>query len=175
MKAFLIRIILVVLLALFGVSVLDVAYPAVPVLFPILLFSVAVSLSLTRGFMRALPAVIAIGFVCDIASLGRLGLLAAFCAGLAYTVSFLSRRFAVEHGLMMHLFAGVIVGAGSLGFLIATPWFDGNPITGRTLGSVSWMTVPATFGAGIVLFPIASIVLRRFEEWLAYFDSPNAF
>ncbi|NTW30167.1 MAG: hypothetical protein HGA33_02735, partial [Candidatus Moranbacteria bacterium] len=77
MKAFLIRIILVVLLALFGASVLDVAYPAVPVLFPIVLFSVAVSLSLTRGFMRALPAVIAIGLVCDIASLGRLGLLAA--------------------------------------------------------------------------------------------------
>lgn len=175
MKAFLIRIILVVLLALFGVSVLDVAYPAVPVLFPILLFSVAVSLSLTRGFMRALPAVIAIGLVSDIASLGRLGLLAAFCAGLAYTVSFLSRRFAVEHGLMMHLFAGVIVGAGSLGFLTVAPWFDGNPIFGRTLGNVSWVTVSVTFGAGILLFPIVSIILRRIEEWLAYFDSPNAF
>ncbi|NTV55611.1 MAG: hypothetical protein HGA16_03875 [Candidatus Moranbacteria bacterium] len=175
MKAFLVRIILVVLLALFGASVLDVAYPAVPVLFPIVLFSVAVSLSLTRGFMRALPAVIAIGLVCDIASLGRLGLLAAFCAGLAYTVSFLSRRFAVEHGLMMHLFAGVIVGAGSLGFLIAAPWLDGNPISGRTLGSVSWVTVPVTFGIGILMFPIISVVLRRVEDWLAYFDSPNAF
>ncbi|NTW89341.1 MAG: hypothetical protein HGB37_00280 [Candidatus Moranbacteria bacterium] len=174
MNAFLIRIILVVLLALFGASVLNVAYPDVPMLFPIVLFCVAVSLSLTHGFMRALPAVIVIGLVCDIASLGRLGLLAAFCAGLAYTVSFLSRRFAVEHGIMMHLSAGVIVGGGALGFLMVAPWFDGNAF-GREPGIISWGTVAVTFGIGILMFPIISVVLRRVEDWLAYFDSPNAF
>lgn len=175
MNAFLIRIILVVLLALFGASVLNVAYPDVPMLFPIVLFSVAVSLSLTHGFMRALPAVIVIGLVCDIASLGRLGLLAAFCAGLAYTVSFLSRRFAVEHGIMMHLSAGLIVGGGVLGFLIAAPWFDGNAVFGREPGIMSWGTVAVTFGIGILMFPIISTVLHRTEEWLAYLDSPSVF
>lgn len=173
MKSFFARVILVAFLALFGVSVLDIALPT-PFLFPVVLFSVAVSLSLTRGFVGALPSVVMIGLVCDVAALGRLGLSSAFCAGLAYTVGFLSRRFAVEHGFMMHLFAGLVVGAGTLVFLTVSPWFDGVA-PGRMLDGVGWGSVPLTFGAGLLVFPLVSTSMRRLEDWLSYFDSPNAF
>jgi hypothetical protein len=174
MKASLVRIMLVVLLALLGVSVFNVAF-ATSLPFPIALFSVAVSLSLTRGFVRALPAVIVIGLVCDIASLGRIGVLAAFCAGLTYTVSFFSRRFAVEHGLSMHLFAGFIVGAGALVFLFVAPWFDGASDWRLSGSGVRWGTIPVAFASGMLSFPVVSAVLRRFEDWLSYFESQNAF
>jgi hypothetical protein len=174
MKASLARIMLVVFLALLGASVFNVAF-VTPLLFPIVLFSVAVSLSLTRGFVRALPAVIVIGLVCDVASLGRIGILAAFCAGLTYTVSFFSRRFSVEHGLSMHLFAGMVVGAGALAFLYMAPWFDGTPQWPVSGSEIHWGMIMGSFAAGILSFPVISAVLRRFEEWLSYFDFPNAF
>jgi len=164
------RTALVVILSLIGASVLNTAFSS-PILFPVMLFSVAVSLSLSRGFVRALPAVVMIGLTADVATLGRIGLSAAFSVGLAYAAGFFSRRFAVEHGLMLHVFAGFLVGMGALAFLFVASWLDGP----SSLPVVPWGNMPEAFVSGVVSFYIVSVLLHRFEEWLSYLDSPNAF
>lgn len=173
MKTSFLRIILVALVALFGVSFLNVSFP-VPSLFPVLLFAIAVSLSLSEGFVRALLPIITIGLVADIASLGKVGLLAAFCVGLAYTVSFFSRRFAVEHGIMMHVFAGIVVGFGAVVFLIVSAWFYGTSVSGMA-DPFFRSYIPTALVAGVVTVPIVSVLMRRLNGWLSYFESPHAF
>ncbi len=170
MRISVVRIVAVVALSVLGASVLNLTFSS-PLLFPVVLFSIAVSLSLSRGFVRALPVVVGIGLTADIATLGRIGLLAAFSAGVAYVAGFISRRFTVEHGLMMHVFAGFLVGAGALWFLAVSSWFDGSNL----FPTISWGRAVPAIGMGIVLFTVVSAILSRFEQWLSYFDSPNAF
>jgi len=166
----------VVLVSILGASVLNLVFPS-EILFPAVLFSIVVALSLSRGFVKALPTVIAIGLVADVAILGRIGLLAAFSAGIAYSVSFFSRRFVVGHGFMTHVFAGLLIGAGAFLFSVASPLLDasGPSSPARAFATATWSRIPMFLAAGVLSFAVFVAVLRRFEEWLSYLEAPSLF
>ncbi|HWQ60518.1 MAG TPA: hypothetical protein VN420_05250 [Candidatus Fimivivens sp.] len=169
-----VRGILVIALVLMGVSILNVSSFS-RILFPIVLFSIAVSLSFSRGFIRAMPSVITIGLVADVAALGRIGLLSALSVGLAYTASFFSRRFAIEHGFMMHVSAGILVGVGAVAFIcmasiISDPASWVGILTGLRFGPVTF-----SIASGIVVYSFVSAVMRRVETWLSYLEPHHSF
>jgi hypothetical protein len=168
------RVSAIILVSLIGASVLNVAFTS-DILFPSLLFSIVVSLSLSKGFVKAMPAVIIIGLVADIATFDRIGLLAAFSVGLAYSAGFFSRRFVVGHGFMTHLFAGFLIGFGTILFSIVAFSFGIPGALSRTVAGFSFGIVPMALILGVVSFSIVEAVLRRFENWLSYLDAPNVF
>lgn len=175
MKVTLVRSVSLILLLAFGSSALSVFAPSLS-LFPVFFFALAVALALSRGFFEAFPTALAAGLLVDISTLGRIGLASAFIVGLAYTASFFSRRFVVEHGVMTHLFSGMLVGA--VAFIY--PFFAGALIDGLTFfrdggasALFSWGNIAFAFGGGIILFPVAAWLLRAFDERTAYLDSQN--
>ncbi|MEI7749596.1 MAG: hypothetical protein WCJ25_01185 [Candidatus Moraniibacteriota bacterium] len=174
MGSFFSKLSAVVFVSLFGASILNLVSPS-EILFPAVLFSIAVALSLSRGFVKALPAIVVIGLVADVATLGRIGLLAAFSVGLAYATSFFSRRFVVGHGLMTHIFSGLLIGAGVALFLTVSTLFTtaGSWNFSRTFADVSWGNTSVVFVVGIVSFALVSASVRRFEEWRSYLETPG--
>lgn len=174
MKVTLFRFLSLVFLLVFGSSVLSVFAPSLSV-FPVFFFALAVALALSRGFFEAFPTALAAGLLVDISTLGRIGLGSAFVVGLAYTASFFSRRFVVEHGIMTNIFSGLLVGA--IAFIY--PFFAGLLIDGPSFfwrgarGLFSGGNIAFAFGGGILLFPIAARLLRMFDERTAYLDSRN--
>ncbi len=172
MKSSFIRMTAVVLLSVSGVSFLNTAFPSVP-WFPAIVFSLSIALSLSDGFMRSLPSVILIGLVADIAMLGRIGVLSAFCAGLAYAASFFSRRFAVEHGVMSHAFSGFLVGSGIFLFPVASLLIADPGGWRESVSLMSGTSAAASILVGTIAFVVVSPLARRFREWLSYFDTPR--
>lgn len=175
MKIVFFRSVSVLFLIAFGASAFAVVAPSVSV-FPVFFFAFAVALSLSRGFFEAFPAGIVIGLLVDVATLGRIGIGSAFIAGLIYTASFFSRRFVVEHGAMTNLFSGMLVGATAFVY----PFFVGFLTDGATffrqwefMTLLSWGNILFAFGGGILLFPVATFLLRSFDERTAHLGAAD--
>lgn len=175
MKVTLVRFVSLLLLLAFGSSALSVFAPSLSS-FPVFFFALAVALALSRGFFEAFPTALVAGLLVDVSTLGRIGLGSAFIVGLAYTASFFSRRFVVEHGVMTYLFSGLLVGAVAFAY----PFFAGALLDGRDFfggggawALFSWGNALFAFGGGVVLFPAAAWLLRVFDERTAYLDSQN--
>lgn len=171
MKLFLVRAIAFAAVGLLSGSVLSVMFPGSAV-FPVLVFSFAIALTLSRGFLGSLTAVIMLGLSADLATLGRVGVLSGFSVGIAYTVSFFSRRFVVEHGALTAVFSGIFSGVSAILFPVFSDMllygvgaaFDRIPEVvsiGRVL----------SFGAvGVAFFVLATALIRKYDDVVAHID-----
>ncbi|NTW45686.1 MAG: hypothetical protein HGB18_01355 [Candidatus Moranbacteria bacterium] len=173
MKSQTVRVIVSILFVVTGGSFLSIAFRS-PSWFPFALCAVATSLSLSNGFAKALPVVVALGILADIAIAGRIGVLAFFMVGSAYAAGFFSRRFAVERGIGLYVFAGSVTGLTVAFFrLFSSVFFGMSPAAASIPGG--WTTMIASVFGGIVVFPVVSVGLRRLSEWIAYFDPAGTY
>jgi hypothetical protein len=173
MKRFAARLVFYFLLALLQVSFFDVLFPDANSI-PIVLFSVAVALSVNRGFSESLPIIVLFAAFSDLLSFERFGMGVLFSVGLSYTVSFFSRRFALEHRVFTIFFSGVLIGAVAFLFPIVSgallafsEYSEGNGL----LWALTWHRVVLSFGMGLVVFPLLFLSIRTFEEWLSYTEA----
>jgi hypothetical protein len=175
MKTFLIRIFSLAILGIVSGSVLSISFPG-SAIFPVFIFAFAIALALSRGFLESLPAVVALGLFADLATLGRVGVLSGFAVGLAYTASFFSRRFIVEHAAFTIIFSGLLSGVAAIFF----PVFSGVLLheTGgfliRLTDIFSIASAVALVVSGVVAFALASILLRRYDELISRIDPGSA-
>jgi len=137
-----------------------------------LVFAFAVVLALSRGFIGGLPAVIALGLFADLAMLGRVGILSGFAVGLAYTASFFSRRFVIEHSALTTVSAGLLVGVSALLFpvfsdvlLLGPKTFFSGLSEVVSIGRMVFSVI-----AGAVFFLLATTLLRKYEEFMVRVD-----
>lgn len=175
MKTLLIRIFSLAILGIVSGSVLSIVFPGSAV-FPVLIFALAIALALSRGFLESLPAVVALGLFADFATLGRVGVLSGFAVGLAYTASFFSRRFVVEHTVFTVIFSGFLSGVAAIFFpmfsdvlLHGTGDFFGRLAYGFSVASMLALVI-----SGVVAFALASILLRRYDELVSRIDPGSA-
>lgn len=149
-------------------SAFNLFFPIV-VFFPVPVFSIAVALALSRGFLPALPWAVFFGSISDLSVLGRLGMLAVVCVGLVYTVSFFSRRFVVEHKAATGVFSSLLVAVAALSY----PFAAGIFLEGE-LAVESSLSLNAI--AGILILSFVTVFLSRsvmgwFDRWTARLDS----
>ncbi len=152
------------LFVLFGTSFLpflsDASMPYV-----VAELALSVSLSLLLGFRLALPVVISLGFLSDLALLGVPGVLSAFSVLVAYAAGFFSRRVALDHGLLFGLLGGIAISLSTITFRFAAIPFGGN-----FHPDSSGILLP--FAYGIILFPLVFLAVRRFLSFVDAFDVP---
>lgn len=121
------------LVVIFQISFLNVIFAG---FFVSALLSTAVALILTRGFFAAWPWILFLGCVYDMLSLDIIGTTAIVLIVLAYGISFLSRRFLVEHRASGTILAVLFVALFSVIYLPLI-WMVRHFITGSTLPSES--------------------------------------
>lgn len=129
-----------------------------------LLFSLAVSSTLLKGFTRTLPFAVLLGLAGDIVFMGTPGPVAVSCVTLSYAASFSSRRIMTDRGAMPILVFGTVIGLSVIGFRSVVdaafpPDFEIQ---------VAWPLV-----SGLVVFSLAFPIFRKFETWTSSFDAPN--
>lgn len=175
MKTFLIRIFSLAILGVVSGSVLSIVFPGSAV-FPVFIFAIAIALALSRGFLESLPAVVVLGLFADFATLGRVGVLSGFAVGLAYTASFFSRRFVVEHTALTIVFSGLLSGIAAIFFpLFSDVLLHGaGAFLGRLSGGFSVAHALALAVSGVVAFALASVLLRRYDELVSRIDPGSA-
>jgi hypothetical protein len=171
MKTFFIRIFSLAILGVVSGSVLSIMFPGSAV-FPVLIFSIAIALALSRGFLESLPAVVALGLFADFATLGRVGMLSGFAVGLAYTASFFSRRFVVEHSALTIIFSGLLSGIAAIFFPVFSDVLlhGTRDFLGRSAGTFSAVHIAALVVSGVVAFALALVLLRRYDEFVSRID-----
>ncbi len=94
MVSFCIQAIFFLLIVLFQVSFLNVVFSDT---FVNALLAITIALILSRGFFHSWPWIIYIGLLFDILASGSIGISPIILILFAYGISFLSRRFLVEH------------------------------------------------------------------------------
>lgn len=114
MKIFFIRVCVILILVFLEVSFFNVLFSTTPA--PLILIASVVAWVLIVGFSQALYMLIPLALLFDIVTMGVLGAFSLYALLLAYTTSFISRRFLVEyHGIGMVPYA-FFVGIGAIGY-----------------------------------------------------------
>lgn len=176
MSILLIRIFLLATIGFLAGSVLSVIFSG-SIVFPTFVFAFAIAFALSRGFLDALPAVIALGLFADVATLGRVGMLSGFSVGLAYTASFFSRRFVVEHSALTAVFSGSLAGFSAILF----PVFSDGLLYGSVaaldrLSDVLSVRLPViSVVSGVVFFALAVVAIRKHDELVSRMDPGSTF
>lgn len=175
MNVFITRIFSLAAIGFLSGSVFSLLFPGSTV-FPTFVFAFAIALSLSRGFLEAFPAVVAIGLFADAATLGRVGVLSGFGVGLAYTASFFSRRFAVEHSALTTVFSGLLAGIATVFFSV----FSGLLLYG-SIGAdqvfqalFSWHPI-VSIVSGIIFSAFAIVSIRKYDELISRMDPGATF
>lgn len=156
-------------------SVVAILFPGAAI-FPVFVFSFAIALALSRGFLESLPAMVVFGLSADLATLGRVGVLSGVAVGLAYTASFFSRRFIVEHAALTAVFSGFLAFAAAVFF----PTFSDVVVNGigglldRTADDFSFFRMLVLFVSGIISFVFASFLIRQYDELILRIDPGSA-
>lgn len=158
MKLFLVKLFVFLLLLLAEHAVLSILVPDLGA--PLVIISAAIAWTLLRGFPESLWFLIPLILASDIFIDGRLDYTSAFLVLVAYGVSFISKRFVVEHRALAVLFHGMLVaGAAYLAFLLETAvrmgapaWLPPHPIALPLLS--------------ILVFALTLRLLERFDRFL---------
>lgn len=174
MKTFALKALLPLSVGLVSGSILSVIFPWFPI-FPVFVFAFAIAISLTRGFLAGLPLIVALGLVADVATLGRIGLLSGFSVGLAYTASFFSKRFIVEHSALALFFSGLLSGVAAVCFPVFSDvfLFGFGTFVERLSDAFSFSRLFVSTVVGVGSFSVAVISVRKLDEWLLRVD-PHA-
>ncbi len=176
MNILLIRIFSLAAIGFLAGSVLSIVFSG-STIFPTFVFSFAIAFALSRGFLDALPAIVALGLFADIATLGRIGVLSGFAVGLAYTASFFSRRFVVEHSALASVFSGSLAGLAAVFF----PVFSDGLLYGsaaaldRLSGLSSVRLSVVSVVSGIIFFGLAAVAIRKYDELASRMDPGSTF
>lgn len=174
MKIAFIRIFALATIGLVAGSALPIAFPGSGIS-SAFVFAFAISLALSRGFLAALPAVIALGIFADIATLGRIGVLSGFAVGLAYTASFFSRRFVVEHIALTTGFSGLLSGlaAASLPIFSDVLLYGPDGVFDRIADVFSVGHMLVSVLSGTAFFAFAVWMIGKHDDLIARID-PSA-
>jgi hypothetical protein len=171
MKTSFINVIAIVMIGVLSGSVLPTVFPGSSAV-PVFVFSFAVALALSRGFLGSLPAVIALGLFADIATLGRIGILSGFAVGTAYTAGFFSRRFVVEHAALAVVFSGILSGFSAMVFPVFSDMLlygAGAALSGPTeIFSITRASL--LIMSGIACFLFATVSIRKYDELVSRLD-----
>ncbi|MEI6650275.1 MAG: hypothetical protein WCL23_02440 [Candidatus Moraniibacteriota bacterium] len=171
MNPFFWRTVAVLVLVILGSSFLPIVFGSSTVSLATL-FSLSVVATLSYGFSRALPVAILSGLLADCATLGPLGLSAAFCVGLVYVASFSSRRMVTDHGFLPFIVSGIVVGLSITVFRFFSFLVSGAGFP-HSFASFSFGSVGTSLLSGIIVFPVVFVAFRRFEVWASAFDTQS--
>lgn len=171
MKVFFVRAFALSLIGLSAGSFLSMAFPG-HIVFPILIFSFSIALALSRGFLESLPAVVLLGILADIATLGRIGLLSGFAVGLAYTASFFSRRFVVEHSALAGVFSGLLSGFAVIVFPVFSEAFlyGAGAVFSHAFDGFSLLHGFLSLILGMMFSTFAMAAIRKYDDVVVRLD-----
>jgi rod shape-determining protein MreD len=173
MRSFLIRSGIVLLASVAQLSFFNVVFPVFP---PSPVLALAVSWTLVRGFVPALPWAVGLGLSVDLLSAHTVGLTSLALVAIAYVVSFLSRRFLLERrGLGTLAIAAVVTAAAFFYQALATFgtwWLAGTLSFDASMSALPYLLsgVWSTAWAGLALFFALHLWITRTEWSLDLYD-----
>ncbi len=168
MKAFFLRISLLLVFVLLQLSFFDILFPWFHA--PLFLLGGVVVFTLIRGFPSSLFMTLPLTLFFDAASLGVVTWFSLYAVIFSYGTSFLSRRLLIEHrGLGLCLYAlvsygGVIFYQILLSFITRGNTFIGGPSSLVSLSS--WDGFFFSLFFSIPIFIVTYFIVKRFEEYL---------
>ncbi|MFZ2187887.1 MAG: hypothetical protein WAV46_04680 [Candidatus Moraniibacteriota bacterium] len=179
MKIFISRLIFIFVFVCFEFSFFDVLFPWVAA--PLVIMSAVVAWSLLMSFPRVLFMTIPLTLFSDIVAIGTPGTLTLYAVLLAYTMSFFSRRFLLEHRGVGLLLYALVSAVGVMGFAVFEFIFSrGNPFswTKEMFAPfpplVSFQNFSLSLLLCMPLFLLAYVIIRRFEAYMQYIAQGEA-
>jgi rod shape-determining protein MreD len=174
MQSFLFRSTIVFLIALFQISLLNLAFPYFA---PSLALMAVVSWTLIRGFEAAWPWAVGLGLLIDALTLGIPGVTALSFLIVSYAASFLSRRFLVEHRGFGAAGIVLIVVAATFAYhalaVVSVQWQAGTLSFGAIREGVAYFLRGFGWAAlsNAILFFLLHACLSRIEHALDFYDT----
>ncbi len=167
MKRFWLQTLLLLLLAAFQFSFINMAFGSAW-LAPNILISVSIIWMLREDFRSVIGRIIALGLLYDLISGTSVGMTAILLLWFAYVTSFLSKRFLVEHSGSGFVLAGVLASLFSVASIIMERLLSPVSRTASNIVSSDWVSiflpyVPAVFLVNFCSFLILAFFLSRFS------------
>lgn len=172
MLSFFIQSIFLFLVVIFQISFLNVVFSGV---FVTALLATAVALILARGFFASWLWIVFLGIIFDILSMNVIGMTSIILILCAYGISFLSRRFLVEHRASGTGLAVLFVALSSLMYLpllwMLRYFILGAPLSGDNL-RLYFSTTHLVLGmvANAILFLALYTITLRITHALDFYD-----
>lgn len=167
MKAFLFRIIFLLLVVLLQLSFFDILFPWFQA--PLFLLGVVVVFTLIRGFPGSLWMTVPLILLFESISVSTVTWLSLYAVFFSYGTSFLSRRLLIEHqGLGLGLYALVSYG-GALLYQSSFAFFlfeRGASESLRSMVTPSFESLFFSLLLSLPVFAVTYIVIQRFEKYL---------
>lgn len=172
MIGFFMRFLFLLFIVIFQVSFLNTVFSDS---FLNALLATAIAWTLTRGFVVSWPWIVSLGLVFDMISMEVVGISALVLVIFSYGISFVSRRFLVEHKGSGMAIAGVFMAVASVAYFpslwlvrnltIGTPW-------SRDAFLAYFSTIDPVFGAisNAALLVIVYGIVVKMNRALDFYD-----
>lgn len=172
MVSFCIQFLFLLFLVIFQVSFLNVVFSDVSLN---AVLATAIAWTLTRGFFSAWPWVICLGVMFDMVSMDIIGLSSLVLILFSYGITFVSRRFLMEHKGSGMALSAVFMGIASVSYFplisvvrhmsLGTFWSHGSLAT-------YWLVHDPIFGAvsNALLFIMVYGVVVKINRTLDFYD-----
>lgn len=138
---------------------------------PNIVLALVMAWTMIAGFEQTWPWVVSAGLAYDLFSFSRLGSHSAMFIIAAYLVSFLSRRFFVEHRGWGALVSGACVALATVGYRalwLALEWLSAQPALSRVAQDAGALGMEIS--VNLALFFLLVVFLGRFERFFSYYD-----
>lgn len=155
-------------LVVFLIAIAELSFRAVflpEALAPVLLISLTVIWSLSRGFQAAFPLAVALGFVFDLLSGERLGSTVVYLALSAFATGFLSKRFQLQHETAAWFSGATLAFLGSIAYPFFTSLMLRESFAASTHLEALWATALASIALSVVFYPLL-VRIARYRESL---------
>lgn len=174
MRSLVSRLIVSLSVIAFQISFLNIVFENIV---PQAVVALVIAWTFIRGFSEALPWVISVGILLDAISMSVIGTSSLAFVLIAYSASFLSKRFLVEHQGFGFLMIGLLTAAASflyqflLILLLNAASTQTVPFLSSAVSFFGFVHMLWFFGWSIFLCACLYFLVLRIESRLAFYDT----